>query len=552
MASAETILFVPQDNRPVSYAYTVSTAESAGYRIITPPEMLLSDNGYQGNPDEVWNWLNENASQADAMVLSTDTLIYGGLVDSRKHHFTKLTLERRAAQLKQLHQQFPHTPIYAFGTVMRSPRASNGSVEPFYYANYGPQIYEIAYWQDKQDTTGLTAEESAKLLSLTLSVPIEYLQDWFSRRSKNNYINQQLMNFTREGVFTYFCLGHDDNSGHSQSALENRYLKNYAKDLTNRHYGSFPGADQLGLLLMARYHVDLHHQVPKFAIIYTLGGGGKTIPHYEDQTVEKTIAEHIEATGGVIVTTEKPNILLAVNTPLSKTTKESETFANLSMPRKSADLFLMHVQEAIQQHIPVTIADIFYSNGSDNTLLEEMEKNNLLYQVSAYNGWNTASNTIGFAIAQAILSENMSPSAKRKMLTTQYLDNWGYQANIRKEIYREQESIRTDNVKYYGVLNDRLQELLVERIQSFAQSNLHINPRTVTARFPWQRLFEVQIFVSDKPQYELMSDVWKARESLRKEAEKNTAPKTTPAQNDIPQTEISTNSEKDSESTPRF
>ena len=41
-AFAKTILFVPQDDRPVSFAYTVSTAEKAGYTVLTPPKAFLS------------------------------------------------------------------------------------------------------------------------------------------------------------------------------------------------------------------------------------------------------------------------------------------------------------------------------------------------------------------------------------------------------------------------------------------------------------------------------------------------------------------------------
>ena len=39
-AFAKTILFVPQDDRPVSFAYTVSTAEKAGYTVLLPPRRL--------------------------------------------------------------------------------------------------------------------------------------------------------------------------------------------------------------------------------------------------------------------------------------------------------------------------------------------------------------------------------------------------------------------------------------------------------------------------------------------------------------------------------
>lgn len=129
-ACAATILYVPQDNRPVSYAYTVDTAQAAGYTVLTPPETYLSDQGYQGSPDKVWEWVKQNVNQADALVLSTDTLIYGGLVDSRKHDINILTLKNRLSELAALHNAHPMLPIYAFGTIMRSQRASDGKVEP--------------------------------------------------------------------------------------------------------------------------------------------------------------------------------------------------------------------------------------------------------------------------------------------------------------------------------------------------------------------------------------------------------------------------------------
>ncbi len=55
---AKTIVFVPQDNRPVSLAYTVLTAESAGYTVLTPPDYLISGKNFFGYPDEIWKWLD--------------------------------------------------------------------------------------------------------------------------------------------------------------------------------------------------------------------------------------------------------------------------------------------------------------------------------------------------------------------------------------------------------------------------------------------------------------------------------------------------------------
>ena len=513
---AETVLFVPQDDRPVSLQYTVDTAKAAGMTVLTPPQNLICGKTYKGQADQIWNWVEQNAGRADVMVLSTDTLIYGGLVDSRKHNLPLSTLEYRLKRIEALKANYKNTRIYGFGTVMRSPRASGGGTEPSYYADYGPTIFQIAALQDKLDAGTLTQAETQKLMSLQASVPVEYLQDWFSRRQKNMQINKGLIDEARKGVFEYFALGHDDTSQLSQSALEGRYLSQYSKGIPRTQYGSFPGADQLGLLLMARSRTDESVEKPTFSIIYPLGGAGKTLPGYEDQTIDKTIAEHVEAVGGTMTTAGKPTVLLAVNTPLSTSTSESEAFGNLPMVSQATNAFVDRIQQATEQGVTVSVADIAYNNGSDNTLVGAMYKRDILYKIGAYNGWNTASNTVGYAIAQGLLLKSMSPEGHRDMLTQQYLDNWAYQANIRKDIYRMQDSIRTDNVRYSGDLNSKLEEYLQERIQDFGETYLKVDPRTIKATFPWGRLFETDITVYNKPVVPLQKDIRLQREAEAK------------------------------------
>ena len=217
-----------------------------------------------------------------------------------------------------------------------------------------------------------------------------------------------------------------------------------------------------------------------------------------------------------MTTSGKPDVLLAVNTPLTTTTGESEAFENFPMISNSTNAFVDRIEAALNQGVDVSVADIAYSNGSDNTLVGSFYKRGLLYKLGAYNGWNTASNTVGYAVAQGLLSKTMSPQGHKDMLTQQYLDNWAYQANIRKDIYRMQDTIRTDNVRYSGELNERLESYLGERIQDFAEKYLGIDPRTVSARFPWGRLFETDISVYDKPIAPLQKELRLQREAEAK------------------------------------
>lgn len=540
-ASAKTLLLVPQDDRPVSLAYTVDTAEKAGYTVLTPPQYLLSGSDYRGEPDRVWYWVQQNMERADAAILSTDTLIYGGLVDSRKHNDSLETLTARENRIRNLHKNFPKVPIYAFGTIMRTPYASSSGVEPYYYADYGTKLYRISALQDKMSEGTITKDEAADLLALKLSVPSEYLQDWFRRRTKNTIINKRLIQDTKDGVFTYFILGFDDSSKNSQSAMEQRYLGTLSKNLPQKIYGSFPGADQLALLLIARYHVDTADSAPTFSVIYPLGRAEDTVPSYESQEIGKTISQHIRAVGGVITNKGKPDILLAVNTPLAST-GESGQFSNFGMEKQSTLDFMAQVKKLSEEGVPVSVVDVYFANGSDNTLMKLLKKNNMLYSVAAYNGWNTASNTIGFSVAQAILAPEMTDEDRREMLTTQYLDNWAYQANVRKNLYRLQESLGESASRPPSA---DIKEEMIAELQEFAKKEMALAPATVSADFPWNRLFEIDAKVSASPIYPVLQTRAEkqriAAEKAKKDAEEKaklaasnasaeeTAPAETPA-----------------------
>lgn len=507
-ALAKTILYVPQDDRPVDYEYTVSTAEAAGYQVLTPPAQYLSGMNFHGSPDKLMAWVNANAGKADAMVLSIDSLVYGGLVDSRKHNLPMETLTARLEKVEALHKSHKNVPIYVFSTVMRSPWAGGKGVEPDYYLTMGSDIYQLASLQAKMDEEGLNPQERNDWFAIMRRVPMEYLQDWYNRRRKNMSINYRLIDDARKGVFTYYSLGHDDNSVSTQSSLESKYLEMAGTGIPKTVFGSFPGADQLGLLLITRASNDFNNYHPKITVIYPLGGGEKTVPRYDGQTIGKTIASHVEAIGGTMVDNERPDLLLAVNTPLTTSTTESANFENFPIMLQSTRDFLTQIEKAVNLDIPVSIVDMAFSNGSDNTLVYGLYQDKMMYRLAAYNGWNTASNSVGYGIAQGVLSKYMTADAHRDMLTTQYLDNWAYQANVRDYIYRMQQKLEAGVVtQYYPTLNEELQSRTKEQLQRYASTYLGIDPKTVDVTLPWQRLFEVYVDVKPTPSVPLEADV---------------------------------------------
>lgn len=494
-AFAKTILYVPADDRPVSLEYCVDTVKAAGFDILTPPVENIAGRFRQGDPEKLWQWVKDNAGKADALVLSGDTLIYGGLVDSRVHDFASVLLEWRLKHFRELRQAVPGVPLYVFNTVMRSPHASAGGVEPPYYEKYGPDIFTVTSLQDKAETAGLSEEEKTRLRLAKARVPQEDMQDWLDRRAKNYKINEAMLGLTREKVVDFFILGRDDTSPFSQSHKESRQLNKLAENLTNQQYVSFPGADQLGILLLARAYNHLAGQTPKVAICYAFGSEGKTVASYEDQAVGRGIIDHIIAAGGTVVRGGQPDLILAVNTPLDGHTAEAEEFDNLPMVTASLRQFAGMVGKNIDGGRRVAVADIAFANGADNSLMAELGNEKLLDRLSAYSGWNTASNTIGFAIGQGMMASTTSDQERKRLLLVRYLEDWGYQANLRKEIYRETFLDSPGDPQQLGALEQKITLATEKKIRLFASQYLWGEPERIHVSYPWSRMFEIGVSI---------------------------------------------------------
>lgn len=494
---AQSIMYVPFDNRPVSFDYMVDTVEKGGFKVLVPNEENLANRTKNANPDLLWEWVFEHANEADSIVLSADALIYGGLVASRTHGLTDDVLSTRIQNFQRLKAMNPTAAIYVFSTIMRSPHASNGGVEPPYYEIYGPAIFRINALQDKQELQGLSKGEEQEFNKLTDAVPKEVLDDWYERREKNFKVNVKLIHKAKQELFAYLLIGRDDASPYSRSHQESRWLGKEAAGLAASQYLSFPGADQLGMVLLARAANDLVFKIPSFAIQYTQGIGEKTIPSYEDVQVGSTVRNHITAAGGVPLLSEKmADIILAVHTPVDGRTREAGGGGNSQKANPETAAFVKQIQSYANANKKVAVADIAFANGSDNSLMAEMTQRQLVPKLESYSGWNTASNTIGYTIGQAIFAQEMTTYNKNSLLAVRLLDEWAYQANIRRALLR---NILVPQGCSDVQLDELTPKLAVEterQMKVFAQQNLSWFPmERIDVSFPWNRMFEVKIKV---------------------------------------------------------
>ena len=126
--------------------------------------------------------------------------------------------------------------------------------------------------------------------------------------------------------------------------------------------------------------------------------------------------------------------------------------------------------------------------------MNQLKHDDLLYRIKAYGGWNTATNSSGFLIGAGVLTKFMDDKDVAELLTTRYLDDWAYQANVRQEILGASYGLPGDGTPLD--LKDKvppLEKLLNERMKTFAAENLNL-PRwhleDLNFTLPWKRTFE--------------------------------------------------------------
>lgn len=494
------ILYIPIDNRPIILRQTIEVAEKLGYEVVVPPDEILGSRESKGDADKLWLWLNENAAGASAAVISTDSMLYGSLVGSRGHNLTIDQVLTRAKKFVDFKQRFPNIPIYAFGTVMRTPRMGAPSAEdPDYYATYGTQIFRYTSLRDKIETDGLTKRETKEFAGLEGSIPANHLEDWFNRRKKNYDALKYFVELTRDYTFDYFLIGCDDSAEYSQTHLEGRHMTDYVADLGKARCQVISGADELGVLMLSRAINRDIGEIPFVAVRYNAGTGGQTFPRYGNETISASVDGAILAAGGFRINpANRADFVVAVNTNYDGKTFEANLPGNFTTPRRGTKSFMKLLTELTNKNYPVGVVDIAYANGADNALMEQMRIHNLLFKIRAYGGWNTASNSSGFLIGAGVLTTWMDNRDVDNLLLTRYLDDWVYQANVRRVVTDMLSKMPGTGSK--GALNEkgaRVDALISEMATKFVAENIKLPSgyfiKNIRYTNPWNRMYEAGV-----------------------------------------------------------
>lgn len=428
------ICFIPIDNRPVCYNLAKEIAAiDENIELFIPPREFLGDLTRSAGVNEIIEWI-ENIPECDAMVISLDTIAYGGLIPSRR---STDSLEDIKSRLKRLKPSLKNKKVYAFSSIMRISNNNYNEEEKEYWKDWGKKIFEYSY-------SGVND-----------GIPQAILDDYLATRKRNFEINKTYLNW---GLNT-LIFSKDDCAPKGFNVDEARELERLgAKTKT--------GADEIPLTLLAR---AIEKEIKVF-VEFTEPDYKDCISNYEDVSIEKSVQGQLELGGFTQVQTrEEADVILIVNNFIEKQGEyvmgwTTQPFRKTFTPPDK----------------PYAIADVRYANGADNDFVEQLLPQIDLKNFYGYAGWNTSANTIGSLLAGVKVRWNAgkyNEAAFKRLQIIRFLDDWAYQANVRGMI--ENPCDIQDLMKPYEI---KLAEI-------FGQ----IPP--IEYLYPWSRKFEVEISI---------------------------------------------------------
>lgn len=468
------IALIPIDNRPVCYNLAKDIAAiDAELELFMPDKKFLGGLKSQADIKEILAWLEE-LPPMDAIVISLDTIAYGGLIPSRR---CKDSLDEVRAKMEDFRGKCYNKcsgKVYAFSSIMRISNNNVNEEEKEYWSKYGEKIFEYSYRFHKEGTD-------------ISEVPQEIVNDYLATRQRNFQINKMYLEWLKDGFFTTLVFSKDDCAEYGFNVIEADILN---KIITENNLNAFvkTGADEIPLALMARAICDFNTEAPKISPKFLAPESVNLISNYEDISIEQSVKAQISLSGCKCCDDENADICLIVN-------NFEEHQGEIVMGVKTKPFTLkLDLPKG-----PYMIADVRFANGSDNKLVEQLFKRKLDYKLFyGYSAWNTSANTLGSLLCAAVVkfyAKELDEEAFKKLQLIRLLDDWAYQANVRQELKQRAKSKKQNTTEEHEIRPDvrELAKIMLpyeRKLKKF----LKTNPR-IKYSFPWKRFFEVGVII---------------------------------------------------------
>jgi len=509
----KTIMIIPLDSRPANTQYPELIARSAGFNVMMPPARLLGDLKTDGDCEKIIAWADDNASGADAFIVSISMVSYGGLVGSRRPVQTRERALENIRLLERLKAKRPGRPVFAYDAIQRLAITAGNEEELKYYN----LIRSWAILKDEVENCGCEAKR-AEYDGVQKQIPAETLQKYLATRARNHEVNLKVIEYVKSGIIDYLIMGQDDASKFGIHRAEREDLLDNVKrlGLVNR-VRIFAGLDEIDAVLVSRLAALLYGVRPKACVEYfTSANGEKFVAEYEDIPLCDNVARHVIAAGGMLVASpEEADVTILV----SFNRETGEVMAN------NIKRLVARASELIQNNRAVAVADLG-NQKSELRLVDLLTRVTDITRLSSYCAWNTAGNAVGLLIGHSfaracIFKSELDPRTKKgvfvdaalanyEFLLYRFLKDYSYKAKVNpmakefaKSIGADQLSLGDNLVRMSSFVSEKMAPEFEFWASQFIGRKVSVTrPGALDAeifrlgdffvRLPWARLFEAE------------------------------------------------------------
>lgn len=491
-------VLIPLDNRPVSYQLPQMICRVAGIPALVPPLELVGSLSAPSRPGGLSEWLSEmvKSRQPDRLLVCLDSLIYGGLINSRRGDESESEILNRLKEVSSWKRLNPKPmTVYAQSSIMRISDNYDNTEEKKYWSRYGREIFQ---WSEllHRNQVGMKVPQGSLSLAESRIEP-GVREDYLKTRRRNFKANSRLLDHVVKNELDFLVFSQDDSGEYGLNVLEQDKLLKQAESMgVARKVMSYPGSDETLSALIARALIESSTPRPLASLQFSTEYGSRTPSNYEGQTIGETVEQQTHSIG--LLLTNDPEAKIDIQIIVH--CLEHRQGDHIQLPGQASDLRLMSSAEAVRRCIdllekashPVILCDVAYANGSDPALVTELlKKPALLKKLWSYAGWNTTGNTVGSALALGIArwySENHGHNDSRERafqeaMFVRLADDWAYQTQVRSQLNGQ------------AVPDGKLAELMRPYLSEIGQASGWPIP-SVHVSLPWQRTFEVEVAIS--------------------------------------------------------
>ncbi len=505
------ILFIPLDDRPCNYLFPAELALIAGFELLKPPRELLGKFLSPGNPKRLLEWMQNNDSDSDAAIISSDMLIYGGLVASRKDQTEDY--EENLAELEDWLRQTPIPKIILFGSIMRTlPTFSETSVLEAAGEIKAAFARIYAGDPDKTRIAERLADESVNNSSIG-----NMLESCLQVRQRNHIVNLKSLDWLKNGIVDTLILGMDDIVSNGPNLYEKKIIKNIAQEKSLLNFFIYPGIDEVAMMALAKLAVENSKKAPVFSVHYSNPQGLSLLTLYESTTVDDIVENYLRLLGCKCTASDKADIALFCHIS-KKGQKEAATQHMFSFNNQRK--FAEHIAYLQRAGAFVAVADTAFANGGDFLFAKQLLSKVNPVKLGAFAAWNTSGNTIGTVIAHGVLrflylfSGNYNETAEKahqKFILNRLADDWIYQSIIRTKLTMRALlckipylSMSESESNLYSLLAEKyMKKFILNIFRKYYSGKHRITDRypvvsigkkiDISVFLPWRRLFEIEI-----------------------------------------------------------